>query len=557
MWNYEMKLLMVLRDFNGTDIEGTKTTKAHSHGKPGCIDFDSTGAMLGIGFATGVIKLLYTETLEDVAVYTPSTDSIQCVKFSSSGSFFAAFDATNHVLIFKRELVKDANGRTPKTGDKSEFTYLGRALAHTAKIIGIEFGYKDIFESLISVSDDRYCVEYDLPACSVSNGIISIRTKDELGSWHSSHKLEVFARPTAIMWHPKSANDPEDRFIMANDEFKMKEFNIQSKHCRKTTLAPRFGSPPTTMVHVPIKSKVADSDAEQAVSKHFAFATSSKVIGIGCFPLTGDPSEVMGVIAHPSTITSIAASFDGRYLFSTGGADLSANMWRIDTSGPINDAKGDDEAKGTYYHNITREHDLQQSGSSTGAEISQSLFSLLEGGQGGELHRDIIDYFCYCQLRNIGEDTTEQRQLSNLIVLEDIPSLMRSVGFYPSEDEALNMINEVRYKRFITTGEVQDHVNLTEFIRLYLNHRPVLPLDKLHITRSFETLASKLAGDPESEISWYDLKHCLVNHGENTSQKDFDDYITALTGAAAGSIADSTEFNSELFAQEILGFEEF
>ncbi len=30
-----------------------------------------------------------------------------------------------------------------------------------------------------------------------------------------------------------------------------------------------------------------------------------------------------------------------------------------------------------------------------------------------------------------------------LIPLEEIPSLMRAVGFYPSEDEVVNMINEV------------------------------------------------------------------------------------------------------------------
>jgi WD40 repeat protein len=102
LWNYEMKLLMVLRDFNGTDIEGTKTSKAQGHGRPCCVAFDATGGALGVGFASGVIKLLHTETLEDVANYTPSTDSIEKMKFSSSGLFFAAYDATNHVLIFKR-----------------------------------------------------------------------------------------------------------------------------------------------------------------------------------------------------------------------------------------------------------------------------------------------------------------------------------------------------------------------------------------------------------------------------------------------------------------------
>ena len=41
-----------------------------------------------------------------------------------------------------------------------------------------------------------------------------------------------------------------DRFIVANDEFKLKEYNIDSKLCRKTTIAPRFGTPPATLLQV-------------------------------------------------------------------------------------------------------------------------------------------------------------------------------------------------------------------------------------------------------------------------------------------------------------------
>ncbi len=35
-----------------------------------------------------------------------------------------------------------------------------------------------------------------------------------------------------------------------------------------------------------------------------------------------------------------------------------------------------------------------------------------------------------------------------VIPLEEIPSLVRSVGYYPSEDEVANMINEVRLLRY-------------------------------------------------------------------------------------------------------------
>lgn len=50
--------------------------------------------------------------------------------------------------------------------------------------------------------------------------------------------------------------------------------------------------------------------------------------------------------------------------------------------------------------------------------------------------------------------------LAGEIPLDEIPSLFRSVGYYPSEDEVLNIVNEVRYKNFVNTGETQEYVGL-------------------------------------------------------------------------------------------------
>lgn len=34
-------------------------------------------------------------------------------------------------------------------------------------------------------------------------------------------------------------------------------------------------------------------------SKYYAYATSHKVVGLGKFPLDGNPHKAMGLIAHP------------------------------------------------------------------------------------------------------------------------------------------------------------------------------------------------------------------------------------------------------------------
>ena len=112
----------------------------------------------------------------------------------------------------------------------------------------------------------------------------------------------------------------EDRFIVANDEFKVKEYNLDNKQCRKTVISPTYGGPLNRML-LPQNGAV----------KHYAYSTGSKVIGVGSLPMTGNPNEVVGIVAHPDVISSIAVSNDGRFIFSCGGNDL-VNMWEIDTS---------------------------------------------------------------------------------------------------------------------------------------------------------------------------------------------------------------------------------
>lgn len=94
---------------------------------------------------------------------------------------------------------------------------------------------------------------------------------------------------------------------MANDQFKLKEFNLDSKQCRRTTLAPRFGNPPTSLLPLVTPGPATEETAPEleegggapgalngngSVVKHYCFATSNRVIGIGSFPLTGSPNSV-------------------------------------------------------------------------------------------------------------------------------------------------------------------------------------------------------------------------------------------------------------------------
>lgn len=96
----------------------------------------------------------------------------------------------------------------------------------------------------------------------------------------------------------------------------------------------------------------------------------------------------MGLVAHPSRISSMCISGDGSFLFSAGGSDLSVNMWLINPKAltPTINHQSEDVRIGNF-------------------------LSLLEGGEGGDLHNDIIDYFYYCQIRAQGEDCMDRRNI--------------------------------------------------------------------------------------------------------------------------------------------------
>ena len=182
VWNYDMKLLMILREFNLPPAGGGRSderkhsvTKLRNQLRPTCIAFDSTGSLLAAGFSSGVIKLLHTDSLEDVSSYAPTSECIEQLAFSSSGEYLAGYDRSRHVLLFRRndpdgmgpeDMEQDARNLTAGSShrDSSEhgaqqkhnaYIYIGRALSHTAAITGIAFGIKEGAETLVSVSEDQ------------------------------------------------------------------------------------------------------------------------------------------------------------------------------------------------------------------------------------------------------------------------------------------------------------------------------------------------------------------------------------------------------------------
>ena len=124
-------------------------------------------------------------------------------------------------------------------------------------------------------------------------------------------------------------------------------------------------------------------------------------------PLDGNPNKTMGLIAHPGEVADFCASSDGKYLFTCGGEDLSVKMWKIDIN-PIEIA-------------IAR-----------GGEGIEPFINLIEGGRDGQNFQDMKDFFYYSMIRSKDENTTKTRKLDGTVPLDELPNLMRAMGYYPT-----------------------------------------------------------------------------------------------------------------------------
>ena len=93
-------------------------------------------------------------------------------------------------------------------------------------------------------------------------------------------------------------------------------------------MCPTYGGPLNALISIPAH----DPETNQyGPSSYVVYSTAEKVIGIIKLPLDGNPNKAMGLIGHPTSISSIAVSGDGRFVFTAGGTDRCVNIWNVDT----------------------------------------------------------------------------------------------------------------------------------------------------------------------------------------------------------------------------------
>jgi len=127
-----------------------------------------------------------------------------------------------------------------------------------------------------------------------------------------------------------------------------------------------------------------------------------------------------------------------------------------------------------------------------GGEDITPFINLIEGGEDGQTYQDMKDFFYYSMIRSKGEGTTKTRKLENKEVpIEELPNLMRAMGYYPTAKEVSNMQNEVRFSELAEKGVTTNSVDLPTFVKLFVNHRPVYGIGKNNIEEAFKSLTEE------------------------------------------------------------------
>lgn len=575
IWNTELRQIVSSRNFSKDESQSSKKRRKQDKASDAksirCVKFSHQGDLVAVAFDDGGLTVARSEgcvvsvpdpidgedadeavanghvqdtvlpPLSTVASFKVSSDTVVKAVFSHDGRYLATADASNHVALFKLE-EHDENGNPTPT-----WTYIGRVRSHYEPVAHLGFlpptivtdetGRKSsMAPRLISLGQDRVLHEYDVAHSSIAAGL-QVKNTSAVGK---------VATPLALV----SGLDG-NRLIVSTDEYKLQEWAVDqvlsgsgdggavvvdragSVMLRQTVLAPTYGGPLTELSLLP------ESDPPCLL-----YSTGERMIGLVQCPLDGNPHKSMAVIAHPGPIAACVTSYDGKFVLTAGGPHRCVNLWKADPTA------------------------LQASAAEAGDGID-TFMALIEGGDKGPFYQELTDYFYYAQLQHQGLEATAERRVTGLVPIERVASLMRALGFYPTEEQAQDMVKELRLRQLeqgVADGEQQGQVSLADFTKLFINHRPVFGLDKSKFAEAFAALG---AGEAGGSLSTEALVRALGSMGENMSEEELEQCLRSLMDRPkVDGLADEYEtakwrdvlpeqLNSEEFAQYVLGFNDY
>lgn len=631
IWDIDDRVINTVRKFEPkVDPYKKKTKMAKGETDQSCmitcLKYGPMGAILAVGFANGQLRLINSQEegfedeagelapMQDISTFKHSIGCVTDICFSHDGLYLATADADMCVGLY-RYYHRDEDVTKPE-----EWIFVGKFRSHYKPITSVFFERPSEQRKLkmgddandtpilYSLGEDRILHEYAVGASTIREGVqLANSTKVDQtavptacvsipGKYITREKLEEMkADPSEdalsqeyLCYNKATTEDGEeeddseglwtaDTIVTANDEFKFKTWDHSSelknvdyyanytncyeegggdedhayskrekniKVSRKTVLAPTYGGTINKIFILPQRK------GESIVpSQYLVYGTFEKVVGLVKLPLDGCPNKSMALIAHPGEISCVCSSFDGKYLLTAGGSDRSVKLWAVNTNAV--------------------EANVQ-----LGGQGIDPYMSLIEGGRGGAFYQDMLDYFYYAQLCSQGINTTVRRKITGYIPVHHVIHLMRALGYYPTQQEVMDIENEIHFSHQTHLGSYKDKVDLEEFIKLYVNYRPVFGLGKGQFKGGFQALKA-IKGEFEKgeegvvRLSRDELCEHLQTLGEMLSADELVGALQALSGHAYEvpttplELAEmmksllAKDYTPQSFAQDILGFEDY
>ncbi|CAF0905178.1 unnamed protein product [Adineta ricciae] len=464
LWDYEKKQVI-------TTVQHTPDNAVTQ------LHYNHNANYIAVGYADGKLTICDALSLESILKepFHYAKAAILLIEFSESSDYLATAEEDYTISVYRQNFHTE-----------DIYTFLGRYRAHYKPIRALFFGFTidDNQPILTTIGTDRVLAEYDLNESEVDRLVLKPSTR-----------IEQIAEPMSAGYYPASLTK-EAFLITVNNEYKYKLYNADTKMCRKTVLGPTFGSP---IRKIGILPKIDENSPEE----YIYFMTTDK-IGLQRLPLTGNPYDQMAIIAHPNRVSDVRASYDGRYLFTSGGLDNVVHMLSVNPQ-------------------------VLQAQAQLGGKDLIPFYKLLEGGREGEIFREMQELFYYSQLRYQDINRFDRREIKATIPLSEIPFVMRALGYYPTEQEVEEMINEVKFSTYIDTKTYVDEIDLNDFIKLYINHRPAFGLNPADLSHAFNVLSDEISSDDgQPEINRENLLCLLQRYGEHINDYEMAECLANL-----------------------------
>ncbi|KAF5841782.1 WD40-repeat-containing domain protein [Dunaliella salina] len=466
--------------------------------------YSRDGSLLVVGLDAGYVYIMNTADLTDVHAARNTTAAILMISMAVTGGVVAVADSNHQVLLYAYLPYKHIK----------RWEFVGKAKVHHAAIVGLCFGETPSGSTrLFSLGADARIVEYDLQASSPTVGLKILYHQDFAPP--DVPTALAFAPPMPYFKHFST----QTLLLIADDAYKIKLYSPDQRACVCTYLGPTFSGP---------LQQLTTFKSPNTNSAFLAYATAERVVGLVGWPMDGDPSNSLGLIAHPGLVSSLAISYDGRRLV-TSGPDGTLGVWSVSTQALESQT---------------------QAAAALHAAAGGRWAAVLDNP---ELLEQLQDYFYYAQVRAQGEDTIEPRNIQGTVPVSMVPDLMRAAGFYPSNAAISDIMHHISFVAQCHDMDKLHHVDLETFLMLYSNHRPLFDVSTEDITAAFVAFGKEAPG---GRMHRDKLLAVLRQFGEAVHEDEIAESLQALTGEERAEAALPPLLDAQVFANEILGFEE-